>query len=134
MIPAPSNPLTRLDLVFFVFYGFAVLVSFSLYLVKDYFVFFRFADYLIGITLFFIAFFLAKLIFIFFAFFAKNNHSSLLFVNSLSRLSLFLLAFVIIRNTVAVQIQNDLVLIAISVFFLFSLLEGGLKMKFVSRN
>lgn len=134
MIPAPSNPITRLDFGFFVFYGFAALVSFSLYLVKDYFASPRIADYLLGLTLFFLAFFLSKLIFFFFAFIAINKPSSLLFVTSLSRLSLFLLAFVFLRNIVATKFQNDLVLIAVGVFFLFSLLEGGLKMKKVSRN
>jgi len=89
--------------------------------------------YYLAVSMFFGAFFISKLITFLFEFFYKNNHTSLLFLTSLPRLSLFLLAFVFFKNTLDEEMNRHLVLIAVCVFFFFTLLEAILKLKLFSR-
>lgn len=89
--------------------------------------------YYLALAMFFWAFFVSKLITVLFENFYKHNHTSVLFLSSLPRLSLFLLAFVFFKNIVSEEMNRYLVLIAVCVFFLFALLEAILKLKLFSR-
>lgn len=89
--------------------------------------------YYLAVSMFFWAFFISKLITVLFEHFYRDNHASVLFLTSLPRLSSFLLAFVFFKNTVHEEMNRYLVLIAICVFFFFTMLEAILKLKLFSR-
>lgn len=89
--------------------------------------------YFLALSLFFFVFFISKLISLLFQLFFKNNHVSLVFLTTLPRLSLFLVVFVFFKNTVDAEMNKHFVLIALCIFFLFSMLEGILKLKLFSR-
>jgi hypothetical protein len=129
-----NNSIAKLDAKFLSFYGLTALIFLAVF-VGQYF-YGSFAEiiyYYLAVSMFFSAFFISKLITVIFEFFYKNNHASLLFLTSLPRLSLFLLAFVFFKNTVHEDMNKNLVLIAICLFFSLTLFEAILKLKLFSR-
>ncbi|MEY4790062.1 MAG: hypothetical protein RLZ61_2280 [Planctomycetota bacterium] len=129
-----NNSIAKLDAKFLSFYGLTALIFLAVF-VGQYF-YGSFAEiiyYYLAVSMFFSAFFISKLITVIFEFFYKNNHASLLFLTSLPRLSLFLLAFVFFKNTVHEEMNKNLVLIAICLFFSLTLFEAILKLKLFSR-
>ena len=95
-----NNSIAKLDAKFLSFYGLTALIFLAVF-VGQYF-YGSFAEiiyYYLAVSMFFSAFFISKLITVIFEFFYKNNHASLLFLTSLPRLSLFLLAFVCVPST-----------------------------------
>lgn len=129
-----NNAIGKLDAKFLSFYGFIALIFLAVFVSQ--YVYSSFEEhvyYYLAVSMFFSAFFISKLITVIFEFFYKNNHASLLFLTSLPRLSLFLLAFVFFKNTLHEEMNKNLVLIAICLFFFFILLEAILKLKLFSR-
>ena len=129
-----NNSIAKLDAKFLSFYVSTALIFLAVF-VGQYF-YGSFAEiiyYYLAVSMFFSAFFISKLITVIFEFFYKNNHASLLFLTSLPRLSLFLLAFVFFKNTVHEEMNKNLVLIAICLFFSLTLFEAILKLKLFSR-
>jgi hypothetical protein len=129
-----NNSIAKLDAKFLSFYGLTALIFLAVF-VGQYFYgsFSETIYYYLAVSMFFSAFFISKLITVIFEFFYKNNHASLLFLTSLPRLSLFLLAFVFFKNTVHEDMNKNLVLIAICLFFSLTLFEAILKLKLFSR-
>lgn len=129
-----NNSIAKLDAKFLSFYGLTALIFLAVF-VGQYFYgsFSETIYYYLAVSMFFSAFFISKLITVIFEFFYKNNHASLLFLTSLPRLSLFLLAFVFFKNTVHEEMNKNLVLIAICLFFSLTLFEAILKLKLFSR-
>ncbi len=129
-----NKAIAKIDFRFLSFYGFMSVIFLAIFISLFFNEFFEIQNYYyLAISMFFSAFFISKLITVFFEFFYKNNHASLLFLTSLPRLSLFLLAFVFFKNTVHEEMNRHLVLIAICLFFFFTLLEAILKLKLFSR-
>jgi hypothetical protein len=129
-----NNSIAKLDAKFLSFYGLTALIFLAVF-VGQYFYgsFSETIYYYLAVSMFFSAFFISKLITVIFEFFYKNNHASLLFLTSLPRLCLFLLAFVFFKNTVHEEMNKNLVLIAICLFFSLTLFEAILKLKLFSR-
>ncbi len=129
-----DGAIAKLDKRFLGFYGLIALVFLAVF-IGQYMNGYEGTEiyYFLALSMFFWAFFISKLITVLFEFFYKDNHSSVLFLTSLPRLSLFLLAFVFFKNTVHEEMNRQLVLIAICVFFFFTLLEAILKLKLFSR-
>ena len=129
-----NNAIGKLDAQFLCFYGLTALIFLAVF-VGQYFYssFEENVYYYLAVSMFILAFFISKLITVIFEFFNNNNHATLLFLTSLPRLCLFLLAFVFFKNTVQEEMCKNLVLIAICLFFFFILLEAILKLKLFSR-
>lgn len=129
-----NNSIAKLDAKFLSFYGSTALIFLAVFVGQYFYGYFaETIYYYLAVSMFFSAFFISKLITIIFEFFYKNNHASLLFLTSLPRLSLFLLAFVFFKNTVHEEMNKNLVLIAICLFFSLTLFEAILKLKLFSR-
>ncbi len=130
-----NGAIAKLDKQILAFYGVTSLVFLAVFIglslnegIKEH------LYYYLAISMFFWAFFFSKLITFIFEFFYKNNNASLLFLTSLPRLLLFLLAFVFFKNTVQEEMNKHLVLIAICLFFFLAMFESILKLKLFSRN
>lgn len=130
-----NGSIAKLDKQILAFYGVTSLVFLAVFIglslnegIEEHFY------YYLAISMFFGAFFFSKLITFIYEFFYKNNNASLLFLTSLPRLLLFLLAFVFFKNTVHEEMSKHLVLIAICLFFFLALFESILKLKLFSRN
>ena len=129
-----EGAIAKIDKRFMGFYGLIAVIFLAVF-VGQYMNGFEGTEiyYYLAVSMFFWAFFISKLITVLFEHFYKDNHASVLFLTSLPRLSLFLLAFVFFKNTVHEEMNRHLVLIAICVFFFFTLLEAILKLKLFSR-
>ena len=130
-----NGAIAKLDKQILAFYGMTSLVFLAVFVglslnegIKDN------SYYYLAISMFFGAFYFSKLITFIFEYFYKNNNSSLLFLATLPRLLLFLLAFVFFKNTVHEEMNKHLVLIAICLFFFLAMFESILKLKLFSRN
>lgn len=129
-----KSAVSKLDRQFLGFYGLSALVFFAVFVGQ--YLYGSFAEhvfYYLALSMFFSAFFISKLITVLFELFYKDNHATVLFLTTLPRLFLFLLAFVFFKNTVHEEMNKNLILIAICVFFFLALSEAILKLKLFSR-
>lgn len=129
-----ANKISSIDLGLLGLYGFLAVFAFALCVSGHMWGLVGISNYSMAMSLFFMAFFISKLCVILYGFFYGQYHASLVLLTSFPRLSLFLLAFVFLKNILHQEIVRHLVPLAICVFFSFTILEAILKFKLFSRN